>query len=677
MKRLIPAAPLLLLLSCAGGTSPVSQPVIAPGGYDAADLDRNVAACDDFYQFASGGWLKANPLRGSFSAWGQFQALGEKNREAMHAILDDLVVRPRASLENADDRKIATLYASCMDEAGRERAGIAPLRPLLDRIDALSSRADLTPTAAELRAAGLHLPFDFSSEPDPKKSTDVIASIGQAGLGLPERDYYLRDDERSRMIRDEYRKHIAAMLRLAGDSGAEASAETILAFETELARASSTVTQLRDAEANYHPMPLPELAALTPHVDWPAYVATLQVPAFERVDVGQPEFLRTVDRLFAEAPLETWKRYFRWQAINAFATSLPAAFEDEDFRFNDTVLEGKTEQLPRWRRCVAVVDQLLGDALGRRYVEKHFPPAAKQRVDTMIDNLIGALHSDIETVAWMSEPTRRQALAKLGAFRRKIGYPERWKDYSTVNVVDGPLAANALEASRFLVRENLGRIGKPLDRNRWAFTPPTVNAYNSVSLHEIVFPAGILQPPMFDPAADDAYNYGGIGAVIGHELIHGFDDQGRKFDAHGNLTDWWTADDKRKFEELASCVEEQFNGYEVAGGVKTNGKLVLGESLADLGGLKIAYAAYLRSTAGKPRQIIDGFTPEQRFFLGWARIWATNFTPEFERLLATTDAHPVSRFRVNGPLSNMPEFASAFGCRTSQALVRDQRCAIW
>ena len=669
------ASLVLLALAVACATAPTAN---APRSIVTADLDRNVNACDDFYRFANGSWLTAHPIPPAYSAWGRTQELAEHNRNSLHQILDEAAAR-RASLRaESDERKLATLYASCMDEAAADRAGVQAIAAELAAIDGIQSNRDLSAAFGRLLSEGIRMPWNFVAEPDPKDSDRTIAGLGQSGLGLPERDYYFREDDRSKEIRSQYLDHVAAMLHLAGDSESATHAAAIMQLETEIARASRTKAALRDPDANYHLLTIQALADSTPHTDWDSFRRAIGAPPFDAVDVGQPEFLAAVDALIANQPLDTWKQYLRWRVIDASAASLSKPFVDEDFHFGGTVLAGRKENLPRWRRCVDAADNLMGEALGKLYVARYFPPEANEHAKEMIGHLVDALDAEIGDLPWMGAATRQQAQAKLQSVVRKIGYPERWRDYSALALSEQQsFAANVAAANRFEAARTLSFIGKPVDKSEWDMTPPTVNAENNPQFNAISFPAGILQPPFFDPNADDAYNYGGMGAVIGHELIHGFDDQGRKFDARGNLTDWWSANDAQQFESLSSCVEQQFAGYDVGDGVHMNGKLVLGESIADLGGLQIAYRAYEASLEGKERRVIDGFTPEQRFFIGWARAWARNATPQAERLQATTNEHPISRFRANGPTSNMPEFAKAFGCPAGSPMVRANRCAIW
>ena len=585
-----------------------------------------------------------------------------------------------AAPAGSEERKLGDFWAACMDETAIEAQGVEPLRPELERIDKIASSADVQAEIARLQTLGANVLFVFRSEPDRRNVEEVIAAAFQGGLGLPDRDYYVKTDAESKQLRERYRTHVAKILELGGDPPARATARaaSVLAFETKLAEASMTRVEQRDPDKTYHRVGAADLAKKTPHFSWKSYYANVGIPEPAAVNLAQPAFFEAADRLLADTPLDDWKTYLRWQLLSAAAPFLSSKFVDEDFDFNGRTLEGTPENLPRWKRCVAATDDALGMALGKIYVREHFPPEAKRRADEMVRNMIAALADDLKTLSWMSEPTRKAALEKLAAFRTKIGHPDRWRDYASYEVTRGPYVSNAMAGAAFERRRDLAKIGKPLDREDWEMTPPAVNAYYQPQQNEIVFPAGILQPPFFDAEADDAVNYGAIGAVIGHEMTHGFDDEGRKFDARGNLKDWWTEDDARKYEERAACVEKQFSGYVVEKDLHVNGKLVLGESIADLGGLKIAYNAYRKSLAGRPEpEPIGGFSADQRFFLGFARVWATNDRPEFARLMTTINPHPLDRFRAIGAPSNLPEFARAFGCKSGDPMVRSERCAIW
>jgi predicted metalloendopeptidase len=642
-------------------------------------MDRSAPPCGDFYRYADGGWLKKNPIPADYPSWGAFNELDERNREILHQTLEKLVAgQPAAS--GSEERKLADFYASCMDEPAIEAAGIAPLQGELDRIAAIQDRVSLQEEIARLQERGVNALFQFGSEEDRKNSSQVIAAALQGGLGLPDRDYYTKTDQESKQLRAKYVAHVAKMLELAGDAPATAAdeAKAILDFETKLAIPAMTRVERRNPDNTYHPYRGEELARLTPRFSWTAYLRGESVPEGITINVWQPKFFEAVNGLLDSEPLPVWKTYLRWQLLHAAAPSLSKKFVDEDFDFSQKILQGTEENLPRWKRCVAATDQALGMALGKIYVRDHFPPQAKGRADRMVKNLVVALRDDLQGLPWMGSETRKAALAKLDAFAQKIGYPDKWRDYSHLAVSRGPYAANVLAASVFDFHRDLAKVGKPVDRTDWEMSPQTVNAYYQPARNEIVFPAGILQPPFFDAAADDAVNYGGIGAVIGHEMTHGFDDAGRKFDAQGNQHEWWTPEDLKNYEARARCVEKQFDAYVVEGDLHENGKLVLGESIADLGGVAIAYRAFVKSLEAKPSPPpIDGLTADQRFFLSWARIWATNDRPEFARLIVNTNPHPLGRFRAIGPPSNLQEFARAFACQPGDPMVRAERCEIW
>jgi putative endopeptidase len=646
-------------------------------GFSLSNLDRTCKPCENFYEFAMGSWMKANPIPAEYSNWGTFTQLRDNNLTAMHTVLE--AAAKAHAPTGSNEQKIGDFYSSCMDTTAIEAAGLKPISGELNSIEAIDDRKSLDATVAKLQQEGIGVLFRFGSGQDIKDSTRVIAQASQGGLGMPDRDYYLRDDDKSKQLRADYQTHVAKMFELAGDAPEKAAqeAKTVLSIETALAKSSRTRVELRDPEKNYNLLPLAEVDKLTPDWPWQTYLHEIGAPPVEQINVRQPEFFKEMNRQLASVSMPDWKTYLRWHVIHASAPGLPARFVDENFDFYDRKLSGTKEILPRWKRCVQSTDRNLGEALGQVYVEKYFPPAAKARAKEMVNNLIAALRSDIPTLSWMGPETKKEALAKLEAFTVKIGYPDRWRDYSKLIINQGSYASNVRRSTEFEYARQLAKIGKPVDRGEWGMTPPTVNAYYSSSMNEIVFPAGILQPPFYDPNADDAVNYGGIGAVIGHEISHGFDDQGSKFDGKGNLHEWWTADDRKNFTERGDCVVNQFNGYEVEPGLHQNGKLVLGESIGDLGGLAIAYAAYEKSIQGKRPKDIDGFTPEQRFFLGWAQVWGANQRAEAARLQTNTDPHPLARFRGNGPLSNMEAFAKAFGCKKGDAMVREQSCKIW
>ncbi len=649
-------------------------------GFDVSGIDTNAQACTDFYQYANGNWLAKNPIPGAFPSWGVANVLNEKNRDALHEILEAAAKNTKAA-KGSSEQKVGDYYASCMDEAKIEAEGLTPLDPEFARIAKIKDQKALQDEIAHLHSLGINAMFASDSTQDYKNSADVTFEVFQGGLGLPDRDYYTKTDEKSKATRDAYVKHVARMFELMGDDTAKAAAEAqaVMALETKLAQASMTRVELRDPEKIYHRMTLAQVRELAPAFDWSGYMSSLGVPAKADVNVATPDFFKMLNSELSATPLSDWQTYLRWQLINNTAAALSSKFVDEDFNFKGKYLQGSTENLPRWKRCVAGTDRVLGEALGEVYVKKAFPPAAKARAVEMVRNLEAALKSDIGTLSWMGDATRKQAIVKLDAFLNKIGYPDKWRDYSSMQIDRNSYVANRFRANAFEKHRDINKIGRPVDRTEWGMSPPTVNAYYNPQINEIVFPAGILQPPYFDADADDALNYGGMGAVIGHEMTHGFDDEGRQFDSTGNLSNWWTDADLKAFQQRAQCVIDQFSGFEVEKGLNENGKLVVGESIADLGGLVVAYAAFQKAMEGKPRVTIDGFTPEQRFFLGYARGWATSTRPELARLLVNVDPHPLPKFRVNGPLSNMPQFAAAFQCKAGDPMVRPEkdRCQIW
>lgn len=661
------------------GRADSGQP--ASRGINLVSLDRSVSPCANFYLYANGTWMKSHAIPPDRVWWGTFPILQDHNQEVLHQILE-AAAKDTSATPGSNGQKIGDFYASCMDKSQVAAAGLKPLDPELERIASIQNLAQLQEEIARLQHDGVDAVFAFGSEQDLKNSEEIIAGAAQGGLGLPERQYYLDEDVRSRQLRAAYVTHVTNMFKLMGDDSAVAAKEAaaVMSLETALAKASTKVEDLRDPEKNYHPMTLSQLAAVTPHFSWNSYFKEVGQPGLAGADIGQPQFFKEVDAAFGSISLDDWKTYLRWHLIHTAAPALSEKFVEENFDFYGRTLTGVKQNLPRWRRCVQATDRELGEALGQFYVQRRFPPEAKARALVMVQNLIAALHDDLSTLEWMSPPTRQKALEKLADIQLKIGYPDKWRDYSKYQVDRGPYVANLLRGNAFEFARDMAKIGKPVDRTEWSMTPPTVNAYYNPSMNEIVFPAGILQPPFFDARADDAVNYGGIGAVIGHELTHGFDDQGAKFDGKGNLKNWWTPEDLKNFEARGQCIADQFSAYQVEPGLHENGKLVEGESIADLGGMTIAYAALQKTLEGNPAPApIGGFTPDQRFFLAWAQIWAVNFRPAFARLLTKTDPHPVNQFRTNGPLSNTPAFAKAFACSDPSPMVRPPgaRCRIW
>ncbi len=566
-----------------------------------------------------------------------------------------------------------------MDEQGIEAKGIAPLAPELERIARLADKGGLADAVAELYRQGIEVPFRFSSRQNFRDATAVLAAADQGGLGLPDRDYYLKSDAKSVEQRGLYRRHVARMLALAGEPAdrAEADATAVLALETELAKASLDRVSRRDPRQTDHEMALQDLQALTPGFAWDRFLAGIQAPPVRRLNVAVPAFFRGMDAAFAKADLATLRAYLRWHLIHEYADLLPAAFVRENFAFYDKVLSGTQEMRPRWKRCVALTDRLLGEALGQEFVATSFSQDDRERTRAMVRAIEASLAQDIETLPWMTPPTRAAAETKLRAVANKIGYPERWRDYSSVRVDRHDALGNAARARGFEAARRLGKIGRPIDRGEWTMTPPTVNANYSAQMNDINFPAGILQPPFFERTMDDAVNFGGIGVVIGHELTHGFDDSGRRFAGNGNLEDWWTPADSKEFERRASCIADQYSRFTVVDDVKVNGRLTLGENVADNGGLRVAYGALEKELAGKPQGKIDGFTPEQRFFLGFAQVWCENERPEAARRHALTDSHSPGRYRVDGSVANSPEFQKAWSCPSGSPMAPESRCRVW
>ena len=659
-------------------TTPTPEDKNAPP-FDIANMDTSVKPSDDFFMYANGGWIKRTPIPPEYSRWGSFNQLIEKNNDALHDVAERAARETTAT--DPDAKKVGDYYASGMDEATVEVARARPLTDELKRIDGVKDRTDVLKEIAHLHTLAITSLFGFTSGQDDKNSTMVIAQAYQGGLGMPDRDYYTKTDDASKKLRDQYVEHVTKMLTLLGEDPKAAGehAKKILTLETSLAQASRTKVELRDPQKNYNKMKTSALQALTPGFKWDAYFKESNLPDPGELNVGQPDFFNGANKVFASTPIDDWKEYFRWHLVHATAAELSADFVNENFNFYETTLRGTQQIKPRWKRVVASTDNSIGEALGKLYVADYFPPESKARMLDLVNNLRSALADRIKTLEWMDEPTKQAALKKLAAFTVKIGYPDKWRDYSVLRIDRGPYVLNAVRASMFDIRRELNKIGKPVDRTEWGMTPPTVNAYYNPKLNEIVFPAGILQPPFFNPKADDALNYGGIGAVIGHEMTHGFDDQGRQFDEVGNLRDWWTPESAAKFKERSGAIVKQYSEYEPLPGVHVNGELTQGENIADIGGVKIAYAALQKALAGKPQEKIDGFTPEQRFFLGFAQIWRSVQRDEDLRLMVNTNPHSPARYRVNGPLSDLVEFQKAFNLPDNCPMVRpaDKKVNIW
>jgi putative endopeptidase len=642
---------------------------------DTSSMDTSVDPCVDFFAYSCNGWIKKNPIPPDQSSWVAYGKVQDQNRQQLHDILESAAAETG---ERAPYRqKIGDYYASCIDEKTIDGQGVRPLQEAVARIDAIQSKKDLSDVVASM--AHQFALFNFRSDQDYKNSTEVIAEADQGGLGLPDRDYYFKDDAKSVDLRKAYLAHVQKMLELLGHPPATASEEAkrIMAIETELARGSMTRVERRDPKSLYHRMPVDELQKLSPNFQWDLFFAKVGVPQLKSLNVETPAFFQAMSQLIDKEDLAAWKTYLAWHLVHANARYLSSAFVNEDFNFYGKTLTGREQLKPRWKRCTEDVDNDLGEALGQAYVEKYFGPDAKRQVLTMVTEIESAMQQDIENLPWMSPPTKKNAIEKLHAVLNKIGYPDKWRDYSSLEIKRGDEMGNVQRAAKFEFDRQLAKIGKPVDHQEWTMTPPTVNAYYDPQKNDINFPAGILQPPLFDPASDAAPNYGNTGGTIGHELTHGFDDEGRQFDATGNLRDWWTEADGKEFEKRASCISNQYSQYVILDDIKINGKLTLGEDVADLGGLILAYAAWKQDTKSQNLQSIDGFTPDQRFFIGYAQSWCGSTRDETKRVRATVDEHSPEKYRTNGVVTNMPEFQTAFHCKTGAPLAPAQRCRVW
>ena len=663
----------LLILAALCGIA--SMPAVSAPGIALGDLDQNVNRCEDFYSYANGNWVKNNSIPPDQGRWGAFNEITERNNQILHDIAEEAAAANHAAAGSAL-RKVGDFYRSGMDEAQIEAAGVKPLAEDFSRIDSVKDGASLLKTLAWLHQTRPSFNwrgpqptgFGFVVRQDAKNSLAYMAHLFQGGLGLPDRDYYLKDDNYSKQLLAKYEAHVARMLELLGanSDAAKAGARAVLRIETRLARAAMNIVERRDPDKTYHKMTLKDLNALAPDLDWSAYFTAIGIADPGALNVQQPEFFREFGKMVKEEPLENWQTYLRWHLANAWADHLPRAFVDQNFVLRGKLLSGKEAQAPRWKRVVESADLEIGPLLGQLFVARSFPPEAKSRMDAMIINIKAAMRERIEGLDWMGEETRKAAVVKLDAIVWKIGYPEKWRDLSALEVTPDSYLDNTRRAARFNFDYRNLRLGKPIDRTEWGMTASTVNAYYSANLNEIVFPAGILQPPFFDAKSDDAANYGAIGMVIGHELTHGFDDNGRKYDASGNLRNWWTKDDETRFLQRVGAIQKQYDGYSPLPGMPINGKLTTGENIADFGGLKVSYAAFQKTGQAKGKKSIDGFTPEQRFFLSFAQSWRASSRLEQLRTQLATDSHSPPRFRVLGPLSNFAEFFSAFGCSNGE-----------
>ena len=648
--------------------------------FSIANIDKSVDPCVDFYQYACGNWMKNSEIPADRSSWQSFSQLDESNLQIEKGILEKAAAGGPG--RDAIDQKIGDMYGSCMDEKAVDAKGLAPLKPELDRIAAAKDKGALIDEIAHLHLIGPNPLFNFYSNSDLHNADQVIAYIGQGGLSLPDRDYYVKDDADKVEMRKHLVEYATEVFKLAGQTSQEASksAQTVLMVETLLAADSMERTKLRDPKNRDHKMTREEVIALAPEFNLNRYFTAVGAPNFTAMNVVTPDFFRQVNGVVAALPLESLKTYVTWHALRGAAPWLSEPFVQANFKMRQA-LTGQKQIQDRWKRCVNLVDGSLGEALGQRYVDLTFGAEGKQRMLKMVDALEKSLDDDIQGLSWMGDDTKKQAKVKLQAIRNKIGYPDAWRDYSSVVIKPNDLLGNVERANEFESKRQIAKIEKPLDRKEWGMTPPTVNAYYSAAYNEIVFPAGILQPPFFDKSMDDAVNFGGIGLVIGHELTHGFDDQGRKYDPQGNLRDWWTETDGKEFEKRVSCVADEYSSFVAVDNMKLNGRLTLGENTADNGGARIALAALEHMIAddktGKEGQSIDGYTPEQRFFLGFGRVWCEKQRPENLRLQVTTNPHSPGKYRVNGVVQNMPEFQKAWGCKAGQPMVAENACHVW
>ena len=643
------------------------------------NFDTTVKPQDDFYRYANGSWLKRTAIPPEYARWGSFDELMQRNISNLKLLCE------RASAQDnspsAIEHMVGDFYASGMDEAAINQSGAAALNFEFTKISAIATPADVLNEIASLHKIGVNAGFEFGSEADFKDSNHELAQLAQGGLGLPDRDYYFRDDDKSKKLREAYVKHVAKTLMLLGDSQASAQtgSQAVMKLETSLAQASLSAVQLRNPYASYHKMTVQKVESLVPDLNLTSYFTSVRAPSFTDINLAHPDFFKAFSVVLNTTPISDWKTYLRWHLVHTYSPYLSEDYVRENFSFYGVTLTGTKVMKPRWKRVVTTIDRSIGEALGQLYVNAYFPAESKERALKLVSNLRAALGDKIGTLEWMDEATKQKAREKLNSFTVKIGYPDTWRDYSNLVINRGPYVLNVLKANAFEVRRNLIRIGKEVDKSEWGMSTPTVNAYYNPLQNEIVFPAGILQPPFFDAKADDAVNYGGIGAVIGHEMTHGFDDQGRQFDSHGNLTNWWSKESEQKFKVRSAAIVDQFNGYFPISDLHINGQLTQGENIADLGGLKIAYAGLQKALADQSRDKIDGFTPEQRFFISFASVWAGKMTPESLRLQLNTNPHSPGEFRTNGPLSNLDEFAQAFNVPEGAGMRRsaDKRFTIW
>ncbi|MBF9142652.1 M13 family metallopeptidase [Hymenobacter properus] len=686
----------LVLASCAGTkpAAPVATTAATPAsaptetypkgvGLDMADIDRTVNPCDDFFQFSGGNWLRNNPVPSYASSWGPRNLLGNRTQDMLRKILEDAAANRNAA-PGSNAQKVGDFYAAAMDTAAIDRAGIAPLKPELDRVGAVRDAAALRAEIIHLQDLGIGVFYRVGVDIDEKISTQYAVQLNQGGLTLPNREFYFKTDARSEKVKAAYRAYMQQVLELLGMPApmAQLDAATVERIETRLAKASRTPVELRDPQTNYNKMTVAAAQKRYPALDPKGLLAGLQMGKAQEIIVGQPAFFDEVNAVLKTESIPDLKAYLRWHLLRSTASALPTPFAEAAFRFSQAQ-SGAKQQAVRWKRMQAVTDQTLGEAFGQLYVDQAFPPAAKARALEMVNNIKASMAEHIQTNTWMSAPTKAEALKKLAALRVKIGYPDVWKDYSTLKISRESYLKNLLAARQWENRREAAHLGQPIDRNEWGMTPPTINAYYNPVMNEMVFPAGYLQPPFFDPNADDAVNYGAIGGVMGHEMTHGFDDQGRQYDAEGNLRDWWTPQDAAEFTKRAAVVGRQYDAFSPLDSVHVNGQLTMGENLADFAGLTVVYGALQKQLQQRygngPRPKYDGFTPEQRYFLSWAQLRRTNIRPEALRQQIATDPHSPGQYRTIGPLMNMPQFQAAFGCKEGDKMIRKpaDRAVIW
>jgi putative endopeptidase len=662
----------------APGEGPLTTLPYTPS-LDIPSMDKSVDPCEDFYRYSCEGWIKNNPIPPDQARWDVYGKLTHENQRLLWGLLEQ-ASKPDAARTKVQ-QETGDYFAACMDEASIEKAGSKPLKPVLDEIAGLKSLKELTALVSRehLQLQGNGMMFGFGSNQDFENSNSIIAFAFAGGLGLPDRDYYTKTDPKSVEIRAKYLEHVRNMLQLIGDDAktAEAESNTIMAIETALAKVSLTRVEQRDPHNLFHKVKAAQFKAMAPSLDWDRYFAIQGLPALAELNVTEPRFFAELQKQLVARPLADWKTYLRWHLLHAKAPYLASQFVQANFDFYSKYLHGVAEMPPRWRRCVQYVDRDLGEALGQVFVEKTFSPEAKQRALSMTNEIEAAMERDLKDLPWMSDSTKKQAFEKLHGIVNKIGYPDRWRDYSSIRIDRSEFLGNVDRATTFESRRQIAKIGKPVDRGEWQMTPPTVNAYYDPQMNDINFPAGVLQPPLFDVKMDAAPNYGNTGATIGHELTHGFDDEGRQFDAKGNLRDWWTAEDAKRFDARAQCVVDQYREYTVVDDIKINGKLTLGENIADIGGTLLAYMAWKHATADQNLKPVDGFTPDQRFFIGMAQWACGSERPENKRAGAITNPHSPDEYRINGVVANMPEFAEAFSCKTGQPMVRAKACRVW